>query len=97
VHFVVSERGRVGKCLPNVLFFQIRQLVDNLRRRHAIRDQIQDMCDRDAKAADGRSPSQDVGILRDSIEIVRQELPLGWIVPRVWELGFGPLGFRDFG
>jgi hypothetical protein len=62
VHFVVSERRRIGERLANVLLFQVWQLLDNLCRRHPVGDQVDNVRDRDAKAANSGSASEDIRV-----------------------------------
>jgi hypothetical protein len=56
--------ARKSRCVPerlaNVFLFQIRQLLDDLCGCHTVGDQVDDVRDRNAKAADGRSPAEDV-------------------------------------
>ena len=61
----------VGERLANIFLFEIRQFLDDLRWRHAVGHEVDDVRDRDAKAADGRPASQHVRVLRDSIEGIR--------------------------
>jgi len=70
VNFVASERRSIGERLANVLLFQIRQLLDNLCRRHPVGDEVDNMGDRDAKASDRGSPSEDVGVLRNPLKCI---------------------------
>jgi hypothetical protein len=68
VQFVLGECGCIGKCLADVLLVQVWQLLDDLRRRHPISHEIDDVCHRDAKSADSGSSGQQVGSLRNAIE-----------------------------
>jgi hypothetical protein len=68
VQLVVSKGGGVSECLSNVGFFEIRQFSDDLRRRHAIRDQVDDVRDGNAKTADRGPPCENIRVLRDAVE-----------------------------
>ena len=68
VELVVGQGGGVGECLSDVFFLEVRQVGDDLRRRHAVRDEIDDMRDRDAKTADCRTAGQHIRILRNSVK-----------------------------
>ena len=68
VQFVLGKSCRVGQRLPHVVFFQVRQFLHDLCRRHAVGDKVHDMGDRNAEASDGGSPGQDIGILCNPVE-----------------------------
>ena len=68
VHFVVSKRRSIGERLAHILLVQVRKVFDHLRGCHPVGDQVDNVGDRDAKAADRRLPSEDVGILRNPVE-----------------------------
>ena len=69
--FILREGSSVGKRLTDVFFFEVRQFLDNLRRRHAVGNEVDDVGHRDAKTAEGGSSGQDLRVLRDAIERVR--------------------------
>ena len=75
--FVVGQDSRVREGLPDVFFLEVRQFRDDLRRRHAICDEVNDVCDGDSKATDRRSPSEYMRVLRNPIEGVCHDLPPG--------------------
>lgn len=58
VKFVVRQGGGVGECLPNVVLVQVRQFGNDLRRRHAVCDEVDNVGDRDTKTSDCRLASQ---------------------------------------
>jgi len=89
VKLVVGQGGCVSERLSNILLLEVWQFRDNLRWRHTVRDEVDDMGDRDAKAADCCAPSQHARILRDAIELVRHVS----IMPPWLENG-GPPGAR---
>ena len=60
----------LAERLADVLFLEIWMLGDDLRRRHAVRDEIHDMGDRYPQAAQRRAPGEDIGVMRDAIEHV---------------------------
>ena len=64
VDFVVSKRRSIGERLAHILLVQIRKVFNHLRGCHPVGDQVDNMGDRDAKAADRRSSSKGVGISR---------------------------------
>ena len=68
VHFVVSKRRSIGERLAHIFLIQIRKVFNHLRGCHPVGDQIDNVGDRDAKAADRRFPSEDVGMLRNPVE-----------------------------
>ena len=68
VHFVASKRRSIGERLAHVLLVQVRKVFDHLRGCHPVGDQVDNVGDRDAKAADRGLPSEDVGILRNPVE-----------------------------
>jgi len=70
VKFVLSERSRVGKRLPDIVLFEVWQFLDDLRWCHAVRDEVDNVRNRDAKAADRRAPGENIRVLRDAIECV---------------------------
>ena len=76
MEFVLRQGSGVDERLANVFFFQIRKVLDDLRGRHAVGNEVEHVRDRDAKAADGGSPGQDIGVLRDPIECIRHGLSL---------------------
>ena len=82
MNFVPGESGSVGERLANVVLFQIRQLLDNLCRRHPVGDKVDDVRDGDAKSADGPSPAEDVGIMRNPIKCVRHRHDPLFTAPR---------------
>ena len=43
MEFVLGERRGVREGLPHVVFLKIGQVRDDLSRRHAIRDKVDDM------------------------------------------------------
>jgi hypothetical protein len=67
---VLRKARRAGKRLAHVFLFEIRQFLDDLSGGHAVRHQIDDVRDGDAKAADGGPASHHGGIRRDPIEAV---------------------------
>ena len=71
VKLVLGKSRGVRQCLPNVFFFEVRQVGDDLRGRHAVGDEVDDVGDGDAKAADCGSAGQNVRILRDAVEGLR--------------------------
>ena len=75
VHFVVSERRGVRECLADVFLFKVRQLLDNLRRGHPVGDHVDNVCHRDAEAANGRSPGEKVGVLCNSLKCIWHDSP----------------------
>ena len=68
VHFVVSERRSIGERLAHILLVQIRKVFNHLRGCHPVGDQVDNVGDRDTKAADRGLPSEDAGILCNPIE-----------------------------
>ena len=50
--FVLGQGGRVGEGLADVFLLEVRELGDDLRRRHPVCDEVDDMRDRDPQAAD---------------------------------------------
>jgi hypothetical protein len=68
VDFVLGQGGRVGERLMDVFFLEVREFRDDLRRRHPVCDEIDDMRDGDPEAADRCPPGEDGRILRDAIE-----------------------------
>ena len=76
MEFVLRQGSGVGERLANVFLFQVRKVLDDLRRRQAVGNEVDHVGDRDAKAADGGSPGQDIGVLRDAIECIRHGLSL---------------------
>ena len=77
VELVLGESGCVCECLSDVVFFEVRQVGDDLRGCHAAGHKVDDVRHGDAKAADRRPAGQHIRILRDSIERLRH----GSIVP----------------
>lgn len=68
---LTDEWNGVRQGLTNVLFFKLGQVGHDLRGRHAVRYQVDDMGDGDTQAANGGSTRQDVRIHGDAIERVR--------------------------
>jgi hypothetical protein len=58
VELVLGESCGVGEGLADIVFFEVRQVGDDLRRCHAIGNEVDDVRDRDAQPTDGRSGSQ---------------------------------------
>ena len=54
--------GAEGR-LVNVLFLEVRQFGDDLRRRHPDCDEVDDMRDRDPQVADRGLPGEDRRVL----------------------------------
>ncbi len=52
--FVLRERSCIAKSLADICFFEVRQFLDDLGSSHAVCDEIHDMSDGDAQAANGR-------------------------------------------
>jgi hypothetical protein len=75
VEFVLCESSCVGQCLADVILFEVRQVLDDLRRRHAIRNEVDHVSDGNAKAADRGSSAQYIRRLRDAIECARHSSP----------------------
>ena len=75
VDFVLGQGGRVAKRLTDVFLLEVRELRDDLRRRHPVCDEVDDMRDRDPEAADRRPPGEDGRILRDAIERAFHNVP----------------------
>ena len=61
-------RAAVAKRLTDVFLIEVRELRDDLRRRHPVCDEVDDMRDRDPQSADRRPPGEDGRVLRDAIE-----------------------------
>lgn len=55
VEFVVGQSCGVREGLADIVFFELRQVGNYLGRRHAVRNEIEDMRDRYSKAADCRT------------------------------------------
>ena len=68
---ILSQHRGISKGLPNVFLFQIREIGDDLRRRHAVGHEVDDMGHGDADAVYGGPAGQHVRILGDAIERVR--------------------------
>lgn len=66
--FVLGEGSRVGERLANVFFLEVRQFCDDLRRRHPVGHEIDDVCNGDSQSADRCTTSEDIWVLRDAIE-----------------------------
>jgi hypothetical protein len=75
VQFVACESCGVGQRLADVFLFEVGQVVDDFEPASAVGDEVDHVSDGDAKTADHGSPGQDIWLLRDAIERVRQDLP----------------------
>jgi len=67
MQFVASQGSSVAERLAIVLFLEVRQFSDDLRRRHSVCDEVDDMRDRDPQAADCSAPREDIRILCEAI------------------------------
>ena len=76
VHFVVSERRGVGKRLANILLFQVRELLHDLRGGHAVGDEIDNVRYGNTKPSDRGPSCEDIRVLSDAIERVCHGCPL---------------------
>jgi hypothetical protein len=76
VKVVVGKGSSVSESLSDVGFFEIRQFSDDLRRRHAIRDQVDDVRDGNAQTADRGPPCEHIRVLRDAVECDCHDWPL---------------------
>jgi len=63
--------GLQAERLADVLFLEVGMLGDDLRRRHAVCDEVHHMGHRDPQAAQRRAPGEDVRIVSHAIEHVR--------------------------
>ena len=70
VNFVPCEGSGVRERHADVLFFEIRQLLDDLRRHHAVGDEVEHVREGNTQSADRRTASRHVRVLRDPIECV---------------------------
>jgi plasmid stabilization system protein ParE len=52
VDLITGQGGCVGECLTDVVLLEIRQIDEDLRRRHAVGDEVDDVRHRDAQTAD---------------------------------------------
>ena len=85
VQLILGEDRGVREGLSDVLQFEVRKVGDDFRRRHAVRDEIYDVRDRNAEAADSGPAREKVRILRDSIELCCHVVPSLGIV--AWAIG----------
>lgn len=69
--FVLGEGSRIPERLPNVLFLEVRQFLHDLRWRHPVGDEIDDVCNGDAKPPNRRAAGEDLRIVGDAVERVR--------------------------
>jgi hypothetical protein len=74
VELVLGQRSCIGECLSDVFLFEIRQVGDDLRWRHAVGHKVDDVGDGDAEATDRRAAGQHIRILREPVERVRHLL-----------------------
>src|SRR6266571_8194843 len=66
----LADLRRICKRLTHILFLQIQMLGDDLRRRHAVGDEVDDMSHGYAQAAQRRAPGEDVRIVCDAVKHV---------------------------
>jgi hypothetical protein len=71
VELVLGESRGVGECLSHVFLFEVWQVGDDLRWRHAIGDEVDDVSDRDSKPSNRRTARKHIRILCDPIERIR--------------------------
>jgi hypothetical protein len=70
--FVLGQRGSVGERLADV---NVRKLGDDLRRRHPVCDEVDDVGNGDSQPADRRPPGEDGRVLRDAIKRAFHNVP----------------------
>jgi hypothetical protein len=58
VKLVPRQRRCAGTSLPDIFVFEVSEIGDDLGRCHAIGDKVDDMGDRDPKAANGGTTCQ---------------------------------------
>lgn len=60
MELILGERGRVGEGLADILLIEVWELLDDLCRRHAVRDEVDYVRHGNPKPTDGRAPGQHV-------------------------------------
>ena len=75
MQFVLREGCCVRQRLPDVFLLQVGQLLNDLSWRQPIRQEIDDMGDRNAQASDGCTAGQYVRSLRNPIKCLRHVMP----------------------
>ena len=73
--FVLGQGGRVGQRLADVFLLEVRELGDDLRWRHPVCDEVDDVGNGDSQPADRRPPREDKGVLRDAIKRAFHNVP----------------------
>jgi hypothetical protein len=68
VQLVLSQGGCVPEGLADVLFLEVGQFLHDLRRSHAVGNEVDNMGDGNPKAAHSGSAGQDFWCLRDAVE-----------------------------
>ena len=94
---VIGNPRRVLQGLPDILLLEVGVLGDDLRRRHAVGDEVHDQRHRDPHAADACLATQDVGVKRDPVESEHEEPPLQVYAVSAESVRFHPTGCRTSG
>jgi hypothetical protein len=71
VNLILSEGSGVSERLADVFLFEVRQFLNDLRRRHAIGNKVEDVGHRNSQTPNGGTAGQNIWVLRNSIEGVR--------------------------
>jgi hypothetical protein len=76
VKFVLCESRRISERLTDIFLFELRQVFNDLRWRHSVGKEVNDMRYGNAETTDGRSAREHVRVSRNAIEGVRHSLSL---------------------
>jgi hypothetical protein len=71
VDLVLGQSSCVGERLSDVFLLEVREVRDDLRRRHAVGEEVNHVRHGDAKASDCGPTGQHIGILGNPVKGVR--------------------------